>query len=237
MRHFMPLQHIRFLSFVLAMVFLSACVPGTQKNAVSGPAPEKAAIAEISVPEESESSAVPEDPAPAVTESPEQSYEPSPEPSPVPEETEPEERGDLIDTEGPLPDPESHYVFRPKVSSAYLEEVFGKTMCETWFNLVDAILAGEDTFAQMRAVMDSMILLIEEAYMQMGMAAPDFSLVYAMLPDLTVLCILGPAMGFGFLDVLVAYGLCKKWTKQSLRPMAKLPYWQLPRSFFFQDDC
>jgi len=94
-----------------------------------------------------------------------------------------------------------------------------------------SILAGEDTFAQMRAVMDSMILLIEEAYMQMGMAAPDFSLVYAMLPDLTVLCILGPAMGFGFLDVLVAYGLCKKWTKQSLRPMAKLPYWQLPRSF------
>ncbi len=40
-----------------------------------------------------------------------------------------------------------HFAFRPKVSSVYLEEVFGKTMCETWFSLVDAVMAGEDTFA------------------------------------------------------------------------------------------
>ena len=40
-----------------------------------------------------------------------------------------------------------HYVFQPKVCSVYLEEVFGKTMCETWFNLVDAVMAGEDSFA------------------------------------------------------------------------------------------
>ena len=40
-----------------------------------------------------------------------------------------------------------HYVFQPKVCSIYMEEVFGKTMCETWFNLVDAVMAGEDTFA------------------------------------------------------------------------------------------
>jgi len=39
------------------------------------------------------------------------------------------------------------YVFRPKVCSAYMEEVFGKTMCETWYHLVDAVMAGEDTFA------------------------------------------------------------------------------------------
>ena len=39
------------------------------------------------------------------------------------------------------------YVFRPGVCSAYLEEVFGKTMCETWLHLVDAVMAGEDTFA------------------------------------------------------------------------------------------
>ena len=42
---------------------------------------------------------------------------------------------------------QSGYVFRPRVCSAYMEEVFGKTMCETWFHLVDAVMAGEDTFA------------------------------------------------------------------------------------------
>ncbi len=41
----------------------------------------------------------------------------------------------------------SSYVFRPKVCSAYMEEVFGKAMCEAWFHLVDAVMAGEDTFA------------------------------------------------------------------------------------------
>ena len=40
-----------------------------------------------------------------------------------------------------------HYVFQPKVCSIYMEEVFGKTMCDTWFNLVDAVMAGENTFA------------------------------------------------------------------------------------------
>ncbi len=42
---------------------------------------------------------------------------------------------------------QSSYVFQPKVCSAYMEEVFGKEMCETWFHLVDAVMAGEDTFA------------------------------------------------------------------------------------------
>jgi len=41
----------------------------------------------------------------------------------------------------------SSYVFQPKVCSVFMEEVFGKTMCEAWGNLVDAVLAGEDTFA------------------------------------------------------------------------------------------
>ena len=35
----------------------------------------------------------------------------------------------------------------PKICSVFHEEVFGKTMCETWFNLVDAVMAGEDHFA------------------------------------------------------------------------------------------
>ena len=43
--------------------------------------------------------------------------------------------------------PKGHYTFNPKVCSVFLQEVFGKDMCEAWFNLVDAVLAGEDTFA------------------------------------------------------------------------------------------
>ncbi|MBR3296003.1 MAG: hypothetical protein IKI62_07125 [Clostridia bacterium] len=52
--------------------------------------------------------------------------------------------------EGPEDDPNdwnSHYVFRPKVCSSYMEEVFGTTMRDAWFSLVDAVMAGEDTFS------------------------------------------------------------------------------------------
>lgn len=42
---------------------------------------------------------------------------------------------------------QSSYVFQPVVCSAYMEEVFGKAMCEAWFHLVNAVMAGEDTFA------------------------------------------------------------------------------------------
>ena len=40
----------------------------------------------------------------------------------------------------------SHYTFKPKVCSSYQEAVYGKTMCDTWYNLVDAVMAGEDHF-------------------------------------------------------------------------------------------
>lgn len=50
-------------------------------------------------------------------------------------------------TEEPTAAPKTRFVFQPKVCSVYMEEVFGKTMCETWYNLVDAVMAGEDTFA------------------------------------------------------------------------------------------
>lgn len=40
-----------------------------------------------------------------------------------------------------------HYVFSPKICSVYMEELFGKDMCDAWFCLIDAVLAGEDTFA------------------------------------------------------------------------------------------
>ena len=58
-----------------------------------------------------------------------------------------EERGDLIDPADLADAPRSHYVFQPKVCSVYMEEVFGKDMCEAWSNLVDAVLAGKNTFA------------------------------------------------------------------------------------------
>ena len=47
-------------------------------------------------------------------------------------------------------DPEpsiSHYTFQPKVCSSYMLDVFGETMVETWYSLVDAVMAGENTFA------------------------------------------------------------------------------------------
>lgn len=39
------------------------------------------------------------------------------------------------------------YPFQPKVCSVFMEEVFGEAMCEAWYHLVDAVMAGEDTFA------------------------------------------------------------------------------------------
>ena len=40
-----------------------------------------------------------------------------------------------------------HYRFQPKVCSSYMTEVFGEVMTETWYRLVDAVMAGEETFA------------------------------------------------------------------------------------------
>ena len=70
-------------------------------------------------------------PEPACTDTPEL-VTPEPTTEPTPE---------------PTPEPKKRFVFQPKVCSIYHEEIFGKTMCETWFNLVDAVMAGEDTFA------------------------------------------------------------------------------------------
>ena len=39
------------------------------------------------------------------------------------------------------------FTFQRKVCNTFLEGVFGKDMCDAWFNLVDAIYAGETTFA------------------------------------------------------------------------------------------
>lgn len=46
-------------------------------------------------------------------------------------------------TEEPL----GRFAFQPKVCSVFMHEVFGEDMCEAWYNLVDAVMAGENTFA------------------------------------------------------------------------------------------
>lgn len=40
-----------------------------------------------------------------------------------------------------------HYSFQPKVCSSFMTEVFGETMRDAWFSLVDAVMAGEESFA------------------------------------------------------------------------------------------
>ena len=92
-------------------------------------------------------------PSPAPTESPSAAEEPvapaelsepTAEETASPEEPAPAERGDLIE------EPEEqrgHYVFQPKVCSSFQTELFGQEMVDTWYNLVDAVMAGETTFA------------------------------------------------------------------------------------------
>ena len=59
----------------------------------------------------------------------------------------PENKADPA-AEGDVPsEPKERFVFQSKVCSVYMEEVFGKTMCEAWYSLVDAVMAGENTFA------------------------------------------------------------------------------------------
>ncbi len=66
---------------------------------------------------------------------------------PKADETPAESTGDSSDPADVRPRQPGHYVFQPKVCSIYMEEVFGKTMCETWYNLVDAVMVGENTFS------------------------------------------------------------------------------------------
>ena len=70
----------------------------------------------------------------------------------APEETEaPAETEALPEPTEALPEPteepRGHYRFQPKVCSSYMTEVFGEAMTETWYSLVDAVMAGETSFA------------------------------------------------------------------------------------------
>ena len=66
-------------------------------------------------------------------------------PAAEPEETEPNPTGEY-DASGDPSELQAHYVFQPKVCSSYMAELFGETMVETWYALVDAVMAGEDSF-------------------------------------------------------------------------------------------
>ncbi|MBO6011298.1 MAG: hypothetical protein J6P71_05825 [Oscillospiraceae bacterium] len=83
---------------------------------------------------------------PAVTETPEIAG-----PSPTPEEpAEPEETAAPEDEEPAEEQPkerQANYEFKPKVCAVYMDELYGETMREAWYDLVDAVMAGENTFA------------------------------------------------------------------------------------------
>lgn len=123
-----PSKILRLLAAILALCMLYACAPEAPKDIVSDATPEATAV-DIVVAKQTE---------------PPATAEPTPEPTSEPVT---EERGDLIDPADIDDQPHSHYVFQPKVCSVYMEEVFGKDMCDAWYNLVDAVMAGEDTFA------------------------------------------------------------------------------------------
>lgn len=58
-----------------------------------------------------------------------------------------EPSADAAESAAPETERAPAYEFQPKVASSYLREVFGDQMVETWFCLVDAVMAGEETFA------------------------------------------------------------------------------------------
>ena len=57
------------------------------------------------------------------------------------------ENGEQAGADDQKRESKGHYTFQPKICSVFLEEVFGTDMCDAWYNLVDAVMAGEDTFA------------------------------------------------------------------------------------------
>lgn len=106
------------ISLALAVLFLAGCAAG------SPAAPESAAESPAADSTEIE---------PAEAETAQKTAEP------VPTDTEevPEQAAQI----------RGHYSFQPKVCSSYMTELFGEPMRDTWFALVDALLAGEDHFS------------------------------------------------------------------------------------------
>lgn len=114
----MRIKHLRILAVILALLTLCGCAAKNPGALVPDAVETAAPAAVTSVPTEA----------------------PTAEPEPTPAVTEPAE------TPEPEKEPE-RFVFRPKVTASYYEEVFGSEMCEVWSNLVDAVMAGETSFA------------------------------------------------------------------------------------------
>ena len=121
----------KLFSIVITVLMICAAISGcvSKNGTAEGTVPPE----ELSTPAaEALSTDTPE----PVSAAPTEAITPEPTEAPTPEPT-----------EVPTPEPPEPFVFRPKVRSAYMEEVFGVTMCDTWDNIVDAVMAGENTFA------------------------------------------------------------------------------------------
>lgn len=114
---------------LLCLALLASFMPACSAAPAAEPSASPAAAAETPV--ETAPAPEPTEEPPAETETPDKEPEPADEEEPSQEE------------------PEGHgpYTFQPKVCSVYMEEVFGKPMVDAWFSLVDAVMAGEDSFA------------------------------------------------------------------------------------------
>ena len=133
----------RLTALWICIALLAGLAAGCSARPATGPeTPEETAEAaggpaETAAPETAE--------PPADTEPPEENAPPAETEPPAAgegpaEPTEDEPSGDDETVRG-------HYSFQPKVCSSYMTEIFGEEMTEAWYALVDAVMAGEDTFA------------------------------------------------------------------------------------------
>ena len=57
-----------------------------------------------------------------------------------------EEGSDAAETAEEPEDVGSHYTFQTKVTSSFIEDMYGQSYIDTWYNMVDAVMKGETTF-------------------------------------------------------------------------------------------
>lgn len=115
----------RIIALMLAVLFASlfACSPKPPADTTAEP------TSEVVTPDCAEPTAAPTS---------EPTSAPTAEPTSAPTEA---------PTEEPTPELPARFVFKPKVTNVYQKEVFGQTIVDTWYNFVDAVMAGETTFA------------------------------------------------------------------------------------------
>ena len=72
--------------------------------------------------------------------------EPADQQTDVQEEVQEPEQPETPEVPEETVEPEYKFTFDPKAVSGYWKEIFGESMVDTWYNVVDAALNGEDTF-------------------------------------------------------------------------------------------